>query len=218
MAGDSVSNGEARLLVMGFPAPGPMILKAYYDLWLTQNGTEEEKRRLGNPANLPHPWDPPTCTNPRLRWELWRWLDAVAGWINAEYVWEPNGSPVIPDCWPLHPHIVHELAVLADQRRQCTLASNSDRLENWHRIVLPGFLDRMKLRLNSHCEDAHQPWPARSRHARHTGPDAQRARADAFEADLGALYRDEELVSTRPQLALIYNGDDRINPETGEFV
>lgn len=176
---------EPRELAVRFPGPGPLVLKAYLDLWLTENGTAEEKARLGSPANLPHPWDPPTCTDRRLRWELWLWLDAVAGWINAEYLWEPSGTPVIPDCWPQHPHIVHELAVVADMRHRSNLTANSDALEIWHRNVLPGFLDRMRQRLKSHCEDDHQPWPARSRYARHVADAAVTDRYLAFELDLG---------------------------------
>jgi hypothetical protein len=190
MAGDSAPVGEPRQLAARFPGPGPLLLKAYLDLWLTENGTTDEKARLGSPANLPHPWDPPTCTDPRLRWELWQWLDAVAAWINAEYLWEPSGTPPIPDCWPQHPHIVHELAVVADMRHRASLTANSDALEIWHRLVLPGFLDRMKQRLKNHCDDAHQPWPARSRWTRHTSPDTSAARNDAYESDLDGLGRD----------------------------
>ena len=29
-----------------------------------------------------------------------------------------DASTVIPSCWPHHPHLVHEIAVLADQRRK----------------------------------------------------------------------------------------------------
>jgi len=154
---------EPRPMVQPFPAPGPLVGRACHDLWLTQTGTAEEKRRLGPPANLPQPWDPATCTDSRLRRELWLWLDAVAAWINHEYCWDPNRTPFIPPCWPQHPHIVRELAVLADQRRRCNLAANSDLLENWHRYVLPGFLDRLRERLNGDCDDWHRSWPGQCR-------------------------------------------------------
>jgi hypothetical protein len=218
MAGDPNKFDEVRFLVGVFPLPGPSVAKAYNDLFLTQNGTEDQKRRLGNPADLPHPWDPATCQERRLRWELWLWLDAVAAWVNADYVWEAAGAPVIPDCWPQHPHIVHELAVLADQRRRCQIAPNSDHLENWHRLVLPGFLDRMKQRLKSSCDDTHQPWPARSRYTRHTSDRAGIARTRAFEADLKALHREDDPAPTRAPLILVTEGGDQVNGVTGEFV
>ena len=145
--------------MLGFPAPGSRVQKAYHDLWEAQNGSEERKKKLGNPANLPRPWDPTTCLERGLRWELWLWLDQVVEWINSEYVWEASGGACIPDCWPMHPHLVHELAVVADQRRRAGHAPNSDILENWHRYVLPGFIDRMRQRLKQSCDDDHQPWP-----------------------------------------------------------
>ena len=62
-------------------------------------------------AQLPRPWDPATCTG-RLREELWAWLDQVAIWINEQHLWNV-ARPGIPECWPAHPHLVHDLAVLA---------------------------------------------------------------------------------------------------------
>lgn len=149
--------------IEGFPSHGPVLARAFHDLYLAQSGTEIEKRRIGLPANLPHPWDPPSCTDQALRWELWTWLDAVATWINTEYCWDPNTTPYIPACWPQHPHITHELAVLADQRRRCNLAADSNLLEHWHAYTLPGFHARLHERLGDHCDDTHQPWPARER-------------------------------------------------------
>jgi len=193
MAGES--KPPSGPLVAGFPAPGIRVQKAYQDLWEAQNGSEERKKKLGHPANLPHPWDPATCLDKGLRWELWLWLDEVAEWINSEYVWEASGGGYIPDCWPLHPHIVHELAVVADQRRSAGQAPKSDLLENWHRYVLQGFLDRMKQRLKQSCDDDHQPWPARGRHTRHTSEAASEQRLRAFEADSVAFSHDEEVWS-----------------------
>ena len=63
---------------------------------------------LGSPT-MP---DPATITDPSLRAEAWDWLDAVVCWFNAEYVWDPTLG-VIPACWPRHPHLVHEIAVIA---------------------------------------------------------------------------------------------------------
>ena len=213
MAGDSTSS--AGPLVLGFPAPGSRVQKAYHDLWEAQNGSEERKKKLGNPANLPRPWDPTTCLDRGLRWELWLWLDQVVEWINSEYVWEASGGVCIPDCWQLHPHLVHKLAVVADQRRRAGHAPNSDILENWHRYVLPGFVDRMRQRLKQSCDDDHQQWPARSRLARHASEASSGRRLAAFETDLLALTRDEDVRATRRQFTVL-DGGDLIDPDTGE--
>ena len=89
----------------------------------------------------------------------------VVDWLNTDYCWDPDG--LIPACWPHHPHLVHELAVLADQRRLAGQAFTSDLLEEWHRYTLPSFHDRLRSRIRSHCDDSHQPWPAKGRHTRY---------------------------------------------------
>src|ERR1035437_1684000 len=111
-----------------FPAPGPLVRLAYAELDLARSGTDDQKRALGKPSGLPRPWDPPSCP-PALRSQVWAWLDQVAGWINHEYVWVPDRF--ISSCWPGHPHIAHELAVLADLRRTAGYALTSDALEQW---------------------------------------------------------------------------------------
>ena len=70
---------------------------------------------------------------------------------------------MIPTCWALHPHLVHEIGVLADQRRRAALALNSNALEEWHRYSVPSFIDRLMERLKQHCDAQHQAWPARNR-------------------------------------------------------
>ena len=75
---------------------------------------------------------------------------------------------MIPACWPRHPHLVHEIAVLADLRRRAGHALTGDAMEEWHRYALPAFTERMRQRMKGHCEDKdHQPWPAQGRHTRH---------------------------------------------------
>ena len=59
---------------------------------------------------LTRPWEPATCRTAQLRQQLWLWLDAVVEWLVTEYVWE--AADTIPACWPQHPHLVHEIAVL----------------------------------------------------------------------------------------------------------
>ena len=204
-----MTDAETRELAQAFPTPGPLLGTAYRDLYLAVEGDDHQKATIGDPGLLPKPWDPPTCRNPHLRAELWAWLEDVATWVNHEYVWDPDGA--LPPCWPLHPHIVHELAVLADQRRRAGVALDSNALEEWHRYTLPGSLERMRGRLKSHCEQDHQPWPARSRLTRHTAERNANARREAFELDCSARERAEPVLRQRPRLALL-------NTDTGEIV
>ena len=112
------------------------------------------------------------------------WLEAVVAWLITEYVWD--AADTIPACWPQHPHLVHEIAVLADQRRRAGLAPTSDALEEWHRYRLPSFAERMKTRLRNHCQENHQAWPATGRHTRHIAEASRHRRMQTYAADLGA--------------------------------
>lgn len=172
-------NRPAVPLALPFPQPGPGLRNAYRELDLAINGKDSDRLALGNPDTLPRPWDPATLTNARLRTELWEWIEAVAAWINTEYVWET--TTVIPSCWPLHPHLVHEITVLADQRHQAGTALTSDPLEEWHRYALPAFFDRLKTRARTMCDEGHQDWPARGRHSRYTAD--QERRHNAYQLD-----------------------------------
>ena len=174
-------------LVAPFPPVGPLMRIAYRELAVAASGAKELARAVGDPEVLARPWDPPTCRDPDLRREVWDWLEAVVAWLNAGYAWDVTS--VIPPCWPRHPHLVHELGTLADQRRQAGIAVNSNALEDWHRYALPAFTDRMRTRLRSGCDEGHQPWPARSRHTRHTSPAAVADRRRAFDDDVSAVPR-----------------------------
>ena len=185
-----------RPMVMPFPEVGPLMRVAYRELSILAAGSEQQIRALGDPARLPRPWDPATCRHPDLRAEVWAWLDAVVEWINHEHVWD--ATAVIPPCWPRHPHLVRELAVLADQRRRAGATLTSDMLEDWHRSTLPGFLDRMRARLRNHCDEGHQAWPAKGRHTRHTDEASRAERAEAFAADARTL---EEQHTATPRRA-----------------
>lgn len=204
----------ARAVVERFPTPGRRVEQAYRELDTAQYGSAEEKKALGSPRNLARPWDPPTCTDPDLRAELWAWLDAVVIWLNHEYVWDVTG--MIPHCWPKHPHLAHEIAVLADLRRRAGQAFNSDALEEWHRYSLPAFTDRMRQRTKAHCEDTtHQPWPAQGRHARHTDHDATQRRTQAFQRDIdAAAVVMRASPPTRPHLHLV--DGLHVDVQTGE--
>ena len=94
---------------------------------------------------------------------------------------------MIPRCWPNHPHLVHEIAVLADQRHHAGLALTSDELEEWHRYSLPSFTERMKTRLRNHCQEDHHSCPAKGRHTRHMAEAARHRRLSVYDADAHAV-------------------------------
>ena len=209
-------------LTLAFPTPGPLLGSAYRDLYLAAEGSDNQKATIGDPSLLPQPWDPPTCRNPQLRAELWTWLQAVVVWFNHEYTWDPDG--MIPACWPQHPHLVHEIAVLADLRRRAGLALTADALEEWHRYALPAFTDRMRQRLRQHCQDGgHQPWPAQGRHTRHQDEASRRDRAAAYGADVDTLAEPPGMVDVPPSagprrldLQIIYGM--RVDVDSGEVL
>jgi len=172
------------LLVRAFPPVGPAMRLAYRELAIAATGTAEQRRALGDPDLLARPWDLGTCTDPGLRGEVWDWLEAVVIWLNTEYGWDITS--MIPPCWPHHPHLVHEIATVADQRRRAGLATGSEALEEWHRYALPAFTDRMRSRLRTHCDEGHQPWPATGRHTRHVSPADVQNRRHAYAGDVHA--------------------------------
>jgi hypothetical protein len=179
------SNARSRVLIRHFPVPGRLVQLAYRELELVIDGAQDQLLTLRDLRDLPRPWDPATCQTAQLRKEVWSWLEAVVTWLNHEYIWDV--VDVIPPCWPQHPHLVHEIAVLADQRRRAGLAPTSDALEEWHRYSLPSFTERMKTRLRSHCQEDHQSWPATGRHTRHIAEATRHRRTHAYAADLSTL-------------------------------
>jgi hypothetical protein len=106
---------------------------------------------------------------------------------------------------------VHEIAVLADQRRRAGHALTSDALEEWHRYSLPAFTARMKTRLRNHCEDGHQPWLAKGRHTRYAAESSRRAREDQYARDVGSLRPIEAKGRRRPRLGLVDLDTGEIN-------
>ncbi len=188
-------------LVQPFPTPGPLLGLAYRNLWLAAEGSDNQRQTIGDPSQLPRPWDPATCRDPLLRAELWAWLDDVVIWFNRSYTWDPTG--LIPPCWPHHPHLVHEIAVLADQRRRASIALNSDALEDWHRYTVPGFQERLKARLKAHCDHEHQPPPARARHVRHVDQAASSQREVLYTADVDTFEPTRDVDLHRPRLKLV---------------
>ena len=201
-------------LVQPFPQPGLQLRQAYRELDLAANGTKEQRAALGTIADLPRPWSPATCTKPQLRAELWNWLDAVVVWLNHELVFDT--IDVIPACWPQHPHLVHELAVLADLRRRADRALTSDILEEWHRYALPAFLERMRHRTAEHCNDDHPTVrPSARRFSRHLDDERAISRQRAFADDLTVTR------STKPLDASNLGGSPRlrvVDTDSGEIL
>lgn len=206
-------DSEPRPLVRPFPRPVQLVALAYRELDVADTGTDEQRKELGDIGMLPRPWDPASCVAPGLRAELWTWLDAVVTWINHEYVFDPVDT--IPSCWPQHPHLVNEIAVLADQRRRAGYAYTSDALEEWHRYNLPAFLERMRRRVADHCQDIHPPtWPAAGRFARHLSDIAAQTRWTAFHQDVTALRDPDQTASPTqrsPRLTVV-------DTDTGEIL
>lgn len=201
-------------LVWRFPMPDSQLIDdAYWDIERSENGTATEQHLLGDHDRLPKPWDVATCADPDLRRDVWNWYDRIVTWFNHEYVWDPAAG-MIPPCWPLHPHLVHEIGVVADQRRRIEMATNANALEEWHRYVVPALIERIQKRVKQHCDDHHQAWPARARFAHH-GADAQaQRRSAAFESDLESLAVEDR--ADRPRLLIVDENGELIDPETGE--
>ena len=202
-------------LVWRFPMPDSKLIdNAYWDVDRSENGTDTEKRLLGDHNQLPKPWDVATCIEPDLRRDVWDWYDRVVTWFNHEYVWDPAAG-MVPPCWPLHPHLIHEIGVIADQRRRIEMATNANALEEWHRYSIPAFLERLQKRAKQHCDEHHQPWPARTRFAHHLATDQANPRAAAFETDVNSLLgaNDEP---DRPKLMLVDENGNLVDPETGQ--
>ncbi|MCW4600267.1 hypothetical protein ON003_00520 [Janibacter hoylei] len=184
------------MLAISFPKPSSMLRQAFKELDTLAYGSDAEKAALGDPQALARPWDPSSVVNPRLRQQLWEWLDRVVVWVNHEYGWRPED--LIPECWPQHPALVREIAVLADLRRRAGAAATSDGMEEWHRYALPAFLDRMNRRASaSSCGEKHQDWPARGPYTRHISDGSRSGRAQYFTADVEAITQRHALAQER---------------------
>ena len=203
-------------LVEPFPQVGPLMMHAYANLARVEQAKNlDDVRDLGPLDLLPRPWDVTTCRDAALRREVWDWLDAVVDWINTQHVWE-TGSLIL-GCWPQHPHLVHEIGCLADQRRRAAAGVNSEWLEDWHRYGLPQFLTRMQSRTRGMCEDGHKDPPGTARITRYRSAAAREARKALFQQDVqNATGTNRSPATGRPSLALI-NGllVDRV---TGEIL
>jgi hypothetical protein len=143
-----------------FPQPPQTVRAAIDQLHLAATSPIASDEAVRQLAALPRPWDPATCLG-RLRTDLGTWLNDVAPWINTQHLWALN-SPGIPACWPNHPHLIHDLAVVASSRYLASYAVTPAALEEWHRYALPAFLGRLAERLGDGCLSEHQSTPPRS--------------------------------------------------------
>ena len=125
------------LMAAPFPEPPGVIARVLDELRLAAAATDETEHESRRVAMLSRPWDPPSCP-PEIRRNVYQWLDDVVAWINEEHTWRTDR--VVPICWDLHPHIVHELATVACLRWEATFARTPAALEEWHRFTLPAFL------------------------------------------------------------------------------
>jgi hypothetical protein len=165
-------------LASGCPRPPAPVRVAGRNLMLARTGSKEQKAALRPFDRMPRPWAPHTCPAKLLE-VLLPWLDQVAAWLNHDYSWRM--ARPIPACWPNHPHLVHELAVLAWLRVIADQALDIGPIEDWHRYALPAFLNRMGDRMGDSCSTGHEDWPGASRHAGYWADPVVRSRRQVFD-------------------------------------
>lgn len=166
-------------ITTAFPTPREDVRDALDRL---RQGEEPGAASLQSWKEVPRPWEPASCSDP-LRHAVWTWCGEVAAWVNHEHVWRP--VDLIPPCWPRHPHIARELAVLAVLRWYAELATGPDAVEEWLRVAYPSFCKRMSDRLGeSDCRlGRHTDWPARSRYGAFAEADLVADRRDVIDRD-----------------------------------
>jgi hypothetical protein len=168
------------VIVEAYPQPSAAVVGCVAEL-----GTAGDQEDAGDPSRLERPWDLATCA-PDLRYTVWSWLEDVASWINRQHVWRPERA--IPPCWPQHPHIANELAVLACQRLDAGRATTTGSLATWQDHTLPRFLDRIAAELGTGClPGRHTEWPAAARYRAFSDPAAIEQRQRYFDADAATL-------------------------------
>lgn len=180
-------------LVRPFPSVGGRMHRAYADLArLEQAKDPSTVKHLGPVEFIARPWDVAGITDRDLRLEVWEWLERCVDWLNTEYAWQLGD--IVPSCWPRHPHLVHELGTVFDQRRRAGLAATSDLLAEWHRYTLPAFQNRMKETLRTSCDAEHRPCAGTAR----IGAARQDAtvRVGLFDRDVEHLEPDDEDLAT----------------------
>jgi hypothetical protein len=179
---DLVKDHQPFRIASPFPVPPGAVVRALELLQILRRGDPDEMAEAGDLTNLPRPWDPATCPT-ELREAVWEWCDLVAAWVNRDYVWRP--THIIPACWPHHPHIARELAVLAILRWNAEESSSPEGVEEWHRYSFPLYCDRMSNRLGeSTCRTGkHIDWPAEGRYGAFAEDDSSEERQRVIYAD-----------------------------------
>lgn len=94
------------------------------------------------------------------------------------------------------------------------MASTGNALEEWHRYVVPGLLDRIQTRVKQHCDDSHQSWPARARFAHYRAADQVRVRLKALRSDLHTRPPNAD-GPDGPRLMIADDNDPVPDPRTG---
>lgn len=150
------------LIAAPFPTPPGVVASLLDELRIAAGSIDETDAEARRVALLPRPWDPPSCL-PEIRQSMYAWMDEVVAWINEEHTWRTDR--VLPICWDLHPHVVHELATVACLRWEAGFARTPAALEEWHRFTLPAFLGRVVDRIGeTGCPPGrHQPSPGGGR-------------------------------------------------------
>ena len=164
-----------------FPKPPNRVLAALQRLKVLDSRDLRAASALDRePGWVPRPWDPASCDD-ELRFDVWTWCDDVVTWINREYAW--RGVTSVPPCWPRHPYLAHEIALLACLRYAAGQADAPQLLEDWTRVIFPAFIDRMLARTGEGCHTEHTDWPGAAAFHRHVESAVAKARLDLFRAD-----------------------------------
>lgn len=168
------------VITRGMPQPPESVARAYN---LVGELAAKGAKGAAELKVAARPWIPADCEDPMLRRAIWGWCEKVAGWLNEEYVWLPGAY--VPACWPRHPHIAHELPVLAFSLWAAQDAESLEPLAVWQRDTFPRFCERMAARLGSgHCRDGrHDTCPGLPRQAAYHEPEAATGRRAAIDAD-----------------------------------
>jgi hypothetical protein len=134
--------------------------------------------------------------------------------LNQQYTWDTDA--MIPQCWSHHPHVINDLAVLADQRRAAELSLTSNAMEAWERETLPGFITRMQSRLKQQCASGqHKPWPGNPKHRTYLAEDATSHRNERLTQDLTATDGIDELNKSGHSFKLSISRT--LDIQTGEY-
>lgn len=174
----------ALVIARGMPQPPESVSRAFD---LVKDLVAEGAEAKAEMAVADRPWVPAHCADQVLRRAVWGWCDEVAGWLNEQYVWLPD--QYVPACWPLHPHIAHELPVLAFTLWAAQHADTIEPLTTWQEQTFPRFCERMTARLGAgHCRDGrHDTCPGKPRQAAYYDRDAVTRRHAVIDADTGGV-------------------------------